>query len=278
MSVTDDAITDGFDSADTDVSELQDSSANEEVVETDESNESQDSEVEETETDSEEQSDAEETETEDQSEETDTEETDEQSEDESEDESEDNQADIARQAYLEREQKRQERESQINKELDQYTQNIPDEDENGDPIPEYQRDLIARSRQQEVELYKQKVSNNLEKLQNNFEKATNSIDTFSEKNLKANPDIADALGDFIDEFQAKHVKLDDYGNPIEVTGDITQFLQRKAELVNRLTKSGAIGEKRASAKTQSNVTPAPLQSQTKEVKKDDIEEGFDSYN
>ncbi|MDB5177447.1 MAG: hypothetical protein JWN75_1115 [Candidatus Saccharibacteria bacterium] len=194
------------------------------------------------------------------SEESDSEEAEVESPESSDDEDSADRKEAARQAYLAREARRREQEAKVTEELNEYV-----EGEDDDPIQQKLREL-------EVEQYRNRVENNTNKLSNSYEKATADIELFR----NPSPEIAEALGEAIDEFQARHVSVDRYGNPVEVTGDLYQFLQTKAGLIQRLTQVGARSELVAKAKTAANVTPQPAKAAPK-PKEDPLMEGFDSY-
>lgn len=162
----------------------------------------------------------------------------------------------ARLAYEARQAEKAKRDAEIAKRQEDYLAEAAD-----------QQDLALR--QLQIDAYTNKVESNITRLQNGYDTAIKDIDIFR----NPTPEIAEYLGDALDEFQAKHVELDELGNPVKVTGDINQFLSKKASLVQKLTQVGARNERTAKAKQSSAVTPAPTSS-PKKPKVDPIMEGL----
>lgn len=125
-------------------------------------------------------------------------------------------------------------------------------------------------RQTQVDMYNLKVENNTSKLTNSYEKALKDFDILSSDDpvVKAEVDAA------IDFFQAKHVVLDTYGNPKDVSGDLYDFLKTKADSISKLTgikvKNQEVSKGKEKSKTFTPPSRAP-----KEVKKDDDFDAFD---
>lgn len=163
----------------------------------------------------------------------------------------------ARQAYEQRQKERQEREALMKKAAQEHLDQAADE-----------QDLALR--QLQIDAYQNKVGNNVDKLQNQYDKAVNQIEVFN----NPTPEVAEALGDALDEFQARFVQMDELGNPVEVNGDLYQFLQSKAGLIQKLTQIGAKKERVAKAKEKAAVTPTPTKT-PKESKVDPIVDAFD---
>lgn len=166
----------------------------------------------------------------------------------------------ARLAYEARQTEKAKRDADIAKRQEEYLAEAED-----------QQDLALR--QLQIDAYTNKVENNINKLQNGYDTAIKDIDIFR----NPTPEINEYLSDALDEFQAKHVQLDELGNPVSVTGDINQFLSKKASLVQKLTQVGARNERTAKAKQSSAVTPSPTSS-PKKPKVDPIMEGLLSEN
>lgn len=164
---------------------------------------------------------------------------------------------VARQAYEQRQKERQEREALMKKAAQEHLDKAED-----------QQDLALR--QLQIDAYQNKVGNNVDRLQNQYDKAVNQIEVFT----NPTPEVAEALGDALDEFQARFVQMDELGNPVEVNGDLYQFLQSKAGLIQKLTQIGAKKERVAKAKEKAAVTPTPTKT-PKEPKSDPIVDAFD---
>ena len=164
---------------------------------------------------------------------------------------------LARQAYEARQQARQEREAQMAKMADEHLQAAEDE-----------KDLALR--QLQIDAYTNKVNSNTDRLTNQYEKALNSIQAFQ----NPTPEVKEFLDSAVDEFEARFVRIDEVGNPVEVNGDLYAFLQTKAGLVEKLTQLGARKEKVSSAKEKANATPTPS-APAKESKVDPALEAFE---
>lgn len=78
----------------------------------------------------------------------------------------------------------------------------------------------------------------------------------------------------VDLFEAQHVKKDEQGNPLEVTADLYQFLQKEADSIRELTQDGAVRE----AKTKENVKARTITTPTRtpKLKVDKDLEDFDN--
>ena len=166
------------------------------------------------------------------------------------------QKEIARLAYEARQAEKAKRDAEVAQRQQEYLAEAED-----------QQELALR--QLQIDAYTNKVENNVTRLQNSYDTAIKDIDIFR----NPTPEIAEYLGDALDEFQAKHVQLDELGNPVTVTGDLHQFLSKKADLVQKLTQVGARSERVAKAKQSSAVTPTPTGS-PKKPKSDPIMDGL----
>jgi len=164
---------------------------------------------------------------------------------------------LARQAYEARQQARQEREAQMSQMAEEHLQAAEDE-----------KDLALR--QLQIDAYTNKVNSNTDRLTNQYEKALNSIQAFQ----NPTPEVKEFLDSAVDEFEARFVRIDEVGNPVEVNGDLYAFLQTKAGLVEKLTQLGARKEKVSSAKEKANATPTPS-APAKESKVDPALEAFE---
>jgi len=119
-------------------------------------------------------------------------------------------------------QEKQQRELSIKEQQDKYLEEAEDN-----------RDLALR--QLQIDAYTNKVEGNTNKLTNGYERAVKDFDILR----SSDPAIKEALDEAIDAFESMHVKLDAYGNPTEVSGDLYQYLQGKAESLSKLTGLGA---------------------------------------
>lgn len=150
----------------------------------------------------------------------------------------------ARLQYQQRQQERLRRESQLeqmnNQELLAMQQQGADDEQ------------IAIRQMQQVQ-YGMTVTNNTDRLQNQFDAAKTSIPYMNDPN----PKIRDFMMAGVDEFEAMHVRFDQLGNPIQVSGNLTEYLQTKARQVDDLLRSGEVQGKKNTAKSKSAVTPRP---------------------
>lgn len=125
---------------------------------------------------------------------------------------------------------------------------------------EVQRHLMQRER----------VVMNTERLEVQMDKAISSIDLFRSND----PVVKEALGNAVDDFVNERVSTDEYGNPIEVRGDLYQHLQKKADEIRKLTGVGARQSSTAKAKTKARTSTVPTRA-PKEAKKDEGLEAFE---
>jgi hypothetical protein len=104
-------------------------------------------------------------------------------------------------------------------------------------------------RELQVVTYNNQVDNNKTKLENSYQTAIKDFDILRD----ADPAIQKELDDALDAFEAKHVSIDAYGNPIEVSGDLYTFLKNKADSIERLTRKGAAQQVKSKGKEKSKV-------------------------
>jgi hypothetical protein len=104
--------------------------------------------------------------------------------------------------------------------------------------------LESATRQNQVEIYNFKVENLTNKLTNSYERAIKDFDVLSNQS----PEVKAIVDEAIDTFQALYVPVDAYGNPKEIKADFYQYLQNKAESIQKLT--GIKSQKQTEAKTK----------------------------
>lgn len=129
-----------------------------------------------------------------------------------------------------------------------------------------ERDL----RSLQIFAYNQTVQNNSDRLVNGFDKAVANIDLYKSED----PNVQAELDAALDEFQQMHVTLNEFGDPVEVRGDLYQFLANKAERIRRLTGIREVNQKKARAKTQARTDTLPSKT-PKKPKVDPDLEAFD---
>lgn len=130
------------------------------------------------------------------------------------------------------------------------------------------RDLAFR--QLQVDAYNNRVLTNSNTLQNGIDKAIAHIDLFK----TGTPEEKDELANALDDFERMYITRDQNGDPVEVRGDVFEFLATKAESIRRLTGVGARTAKQDKVKTKSR-TLAPPTRAPKQKKSDPEIDGFD---
>jgi hypothetical protein len=130
------------------------------------------------------------------------------------------------------------------------------------------RDLALR--QLQIDAYNNKIEGNSNKLQNGIDKAVVGIELFRSGSLEAKEELANSL----DDFERMYVTRDRNGDPIEVKGDVYQYLQAKADSIRRLTGVGARQQSKDKTKTSARTVTTPSRT-PKEGKKDPDVEAFD---
>lgn len=133
-------------------------------------------------------------------------------------------------------------------------------DEAGD-----ESDLVER--QAAVERYRlqqERSDLNRERLAVSLDRAVAEIDIFRSGTEVQKQYLLKA----VDLFEAQHVKKDDKGNPIEVTGDLYSYLKTEAESIRELTQDGAAKEAKAKEKVRARTITPPTRAPKQKVDKD----------
>lgn len=133
-------------------------------------------------------------------------------------------------------------------------------DEAGD-----ESDLVER--QAAVERYRlqqERSDLNRERLAVSLDRAVAEIDIFRSGTEVQKQYLLKA----VDLFEAQHVKKDDKGNPIEVTGDLYSYLKTEAESIRELTQDGAAKEAKAKEKVRARTITPPTRAPKQKVNKD----------
>lgn len=163
--------------------------------------------------------------------------------------------DKAREAFKERELRRQiqkeERERQEAKTLDRYLSEANDDE-----------DELAR-RQLQVDSYninKEKAALNQDKLESGIARAKADIALLS----STDPVIQEELGRALDEFQANSIEINEHGDIVSVKQDVYQYLKNKADSIERIRGIGAREESKKKATQKSRaMTPPSAKPKTK---------------
>lgn len=137
-------------------------------------------------------------------------------------------------------------------------------------LQEAEDDKDLALRQLQVDAYNNRIEVNNNKLQNGIEKAVATIDLFKD----GSPEVQEALAESLDEFEAIYTRKDQNGDVIEVTGDVYQYLQRKADSIRRLTAVGATTQQRNKGNEKSRTLATPVKTPV-EPKIDPMVEAFD---
>lgn len=118
-------------------------------------------------------------------------------------------------------------------------------------------------RQLQIDAYETKVERNTSKLTNQYESALKDFDVLRDPN----PVVQRQLNKALDAFQAQHVSIDNYGNPIDVQGDMYAFLQETAQDIQELTGIGAKKQVQSKGREKAKTLTPPNRS-PKEAKVD----------
>ncbi len=116
-------------------------------------------------------------------------------------------------------------------------------------------------RQLQVDAYNNRVEFNQSKLESGIERAVANIDLLS----KGAPEVKAELLRSVDDFERLYVKYDANGDPVQVTGDVYQYLTERADSIRRLTDVGArqSTKDRNNAKTRTITTPSKTPKESK---------------
>lgn len=127
------------------------------------------------------------------------------------------------------------------------------------------KDLALR--QLQIDAYNNRIEGNNNKLQNGIDRAVAAIDLFRE----GSPEVKQELTNSLDDFERMFVKRDQNGDPVEVTGDVYQYLQSKADSIRRLTGIGARQQETNKAKQKARTLTPPAKTPKAPAKDPDME-------
>lgn len=128
----------------------------------------------------------------------------------------------------------------------------------------------ATSRQTQVDTYNNRIELATGRVQTGIDKAVASIDLFRTGTPKVKEELASAL----DDFEAMHVQRDANGDIVQVTGDVFQFLQKKAGSIKAIMAEGSQAQVSAKKKQKSRTFTKPTRT-PKKPKGDPDLDGFD---
>lgn len=120
-------------------------------------------------------------------------------------------------------------------------------------IADAEDDRDAALRQLQVDAYESRVARNESKVSSEYERAIRDFPILSNND----PVIQEVVNKAIDSFQAMHVRIDDFGNAVEVRGNLYDFLQDQAASIERLTGLGAKTQEKSKAKEKSKAAIVP---------------------
>lgn len=118
-------------------------------------------------------------------------------------------------------------------------------------------------RQLQIDAYNNRVEFNANKLESGIDKAVANIDLLS----KGSPEVKRELLRAVDDFEKMYVKYDSNGDPVQVTGDVYQYLTERADSIRRIQDVGARQSKQARSKATTRTTTLPSKT-PKEIKGD----------
>lgn len=139
-------------------------------------------------------------------------------------------------------------------------------EEAGDDEAEKERRIL------DVENYRlkeERVNLNQDRLETELARAVANIDLFN----NGTPAVKNQLLRAVDNFEATSIVKDKHGRPLEIRGNLYQYLQQEANSIRELIGDGARLQDNAKTKQKSRTLTTP----TKSVKKvkDDLLDGFD---
>jgi hypothetical protein len=164
----------------------------------------------------------------------------------------------AEEAFKQRQAQRQANEAEIQKSYDQYLNDSKD-------------DTDRALREVRLEAYIGKIERNTSKIETGLDKAVAAIPELT----KGSPEFKEALNDAYLEFLESKVTWDQHKQPVEIKGDVLQYLQAKADSFRKLTAVGARQQTTSKSKQKSRTDVVPSRS-PKPAKKDEIMDGFDA--
>ncbi len=130
------------------------------------------------------------------------------------------------------------------------------------------RDLALR--QLQIDAYNNRVEKHRNSLDNGIEKAIANIDLFR----TGTPEVKEALASSLEKFERMHVKYDTNGDPMNVTGNVYEYLLKEADSIRTLLNIGARGQSKAKDKAKARTDTLPTRA-PKEPKVDPDIAAFD---
>lgn len=126
-------------------------------------------------------------------------------------------------------------------------------------------------RQLQIDAYNNKVEKNINTLENDMQKAVANIDLFQ----SGSPEVKEELLRRASDFEAKHVRFNEAGDPVQLTGNLYEYLQNEADSIKRILDTGARQEVKNKAKAKARTETLPTRA-PKEPKIDPDLAAFDA--
>lgn len=120
-------------------------------------------------------------------------------------------------------------------------------------LQEAEDDKDLALRQLQIEAYNNRVDRNRSVLDSGIEKAVASIELFRD----GSPEVKEELARRLEDFEAKYVKYDSNGDPIQVKGDVYAYLTNEADSIRRILSSGARQQVKAKTKAKARTETLP---------------------
>jgi len=130
------------------------------------------------------------------------------------------------------------------------------------------RDLALR--QLQVDAYNNRVERHKNTLENGIEKAVTSIDLFRE----GSPEVKEILAQRLEDFERIYVDYDSNGDPVNVKGDVFEYLTKEADSIRKILNTGARNQVKAKDKAKARTETLPTRA-PKEPKVDPDIAAFD---
>jgi len=130
------------------------------------------------------------------------------------------------------------------------------------------KDLALR--QLQVDAYNNRVEKHKNNLENGIEKAVSSIDLFK----SGSPEVKEVLAQRLEDFERLYVDYDSNGDPVNVKGDVYEYLTKEADSIRKILNTGARSQVKAKDKAKARTDTLPTRA-PKEPKVDPDLAAFD---
>lgn len=130
------------------------------------------------------------------------------------------------------------------------------------------RDLALR--QLQVDAYNNRVEKHKNNLENGIEKAVSTIDLFQ----SGSPEVKEILAQRLEDFERIYVDYDSNGDPVNVKGDVYEYLTKEADSIRKILNTGARNQVKAKEKAKARTETLPTRA-PKEPKVDPDLAAFD---